>query len=36
VGWLIAKKSWDRMVPGFFARAMSCIPVVRPQVSIHP
>ncbi|CAM9722364.1 unnamed protein product [Scytosiphon promiscuus] len=33
VGWLIAKKSWDRMVPGFFARAMSCIPVVRPQDS---
>ncbi|CAM9628551.1 unnamed protein product [Ectocarpus sp. 6 AP-2014] len=33
VGWLIAKKSWDRKVPGFFARAMSCIPVVRPQDS---
>lgn len=33
VGWLIAKKSWDRKVPGFFARAMSCIPVVRPQVT---
>ena len=33
VGWLIAKKSWDRMVPGFFARAMSCIPVARPQVT---
>lgn len=33
VGWLIAKKSWDRLVPGFFARALSGIPVVRPQVS---
>lgn len=32
VGWLIAKKSWDRMVIGFFARAMACIPVTRPQV----
>lgn len=36
VGWLIAKKSWDRKVPGFFARAMSCIPVVRPQVTNVP
>lgn len=36
VGWLIAKKSWDRTVPGFFARAMSCIPVVRPQVTNMP
>lgn len=33
VGWLIAKKSWDRMVIGFFARAMACIPVTRPQDS---
>ncbi|CAM9482234.1 unnamed protein product, partial [Laminaria digitata] len=33
VGWLIAKKSWDRLVPGFFARALSGIPVVRPQDS---
>lgn len=33
VGWLIAKKSFDRLVPGFFARALSGIPVVRPQVS---
>ncbi|CAM9495549.1 unnamed protein product, partial [Sphacelaria rigidula] len=33
VGWLIAQKSWDRMVPGFFARAMACIPVTRPQDS---
>lgn len=34
VGWLIAQKSWDRMVPGFFARAMACIPVTRPQVGV--
>ena len=34
VGWLIAKKSFDRLVPGFFARALSGIPVVRPQVTV--
>ncbi|CAN0421175.1 unnamed protein product, partial [Discosporangium mesarthrocarpum] len=31
VGFLIAKKSWDKRVPGFFARCMGCIPVTRPQ-----
>jgi glycerol-3-phosphate O-acyltransferase/dihydroxyacetone phosphate acyltransferase len=31
VGFLIARKSWNHPVVGFFARAMGCIPVMRPQ-----
>eukprot|EP00611_Tribonema_gayanum_P009977 TRINITY_DN1988_c0_g1_i1.p2 TRINITY_DN1988_c0_g1~~TRINITY_DN1988_c0_g1_i1.p2 ORF type:complete len:692 (-),score=255.23 TRINITY_DN1988_c0_g1_i1:552-2627(-) len=31
VGFLIAQRSWERPVVGFFARALGCIPVARPQ-----
>ncbi|CAM9390604.1 unnamed protein product [Phaeothamnion confervicola] len=31
VGFLIAQKSWNQPVVGFFARIMACIPVMRPQ-----
>lgn len=31
INFMIAKKSWDRPVVGFLARAFNCIPVSRPQ-----
>lgn len=31
ISFLIAQKSYDRPVVGFFAKAFHCIPVVRPQ-----
>ena len=33
VGFMIAQKSYDKRVLGFFAKLMGCIPVQRPQDS---
>ncbi|CAE8742764.1 unnamed protein product [Polarella glacialis] len=33
ISFMIAKKSWDRPLVGFLARAFHCIPVARPQDS---